>query len=123
MLIGDELIHPTLDKVKEATRLTSEIINNLDDLAIQELMGGTGDDIDNLFDVIYKESYNTLYGQVNPVKESSYQYLTKLTENIEETLRIENLNYFVVSVFPEFEMEWFHLEWGQFGMIYKKLCI
>lgn len=123
MIVDNDLKNPTLDKIKEATRLTSEIINNLDDLAIQELMGGTGDDIDELYNVIFKESYNTLYGEVTPVKESSYQYLTKLTDSIEETLRIENLNYFVVSIFPEFELEWFHLEWGQFGMMYKKLCI
>lgn len=113
----------TVNKLKETYRVASEIIENLDDYAIGELYGGSDGDIDGLFNNIVEETYNVLYGGAGLVKESDFYYLDKLTKSIEETMRIENLNYFILSCIPNFEMNWHHIEWGQLLMRYPKLCI
>lgn len=113
----------TLDKLEEVDRVVNEIVNNLDDVALKELTGGSIKDIDKIIDIMYEETYGVLYGSHGMVKESSYLYLEKLTDSIEETMRIENLNYFILSTLPEFDFQWFHYEWGQFAMRYRKLCL
>jgi len=114
---------PTIDKLRETYRVSQEIIENLDDLALAELCGGNGHDVDDLLAIINEETYRVLYGDGGTVKESSVNYLKKLSENIEETLRIENFNYFITSVLHEFEVNWHHLEWGDLVMHHNKLCV
>lgn len=113
----------TLGKLKEAVRITQEVFDNLDDAAIQQLLGGSAHDLDKLTEIILDEVYSAVFGKSGLIQESSLQYLDKLTDNLEETLRVENLSYFVLSALPEFHMEWFHLEWAQYVMKYKKLAI
>ncbi len=113
----------TINKLEETYKLAEEIIMNLDDGALYELQGGTEKDLGELFDNIVHEVYYILYGDEGYVKESNLQYLSKLASTTEETLRIENLNYFITSLLPSFEMNWHHVEWGELAAKYKKLCI
>lgn len=113
----------TVSKLRETYRVSEEIIENLDDLAIKELCGGDEKDIDRIYNNIVEETYSVLYGEQGFVKESTFQYLQKLSATVEETLCIENFNYFLTSVLTEFEINWHHLEWGDFLMQYDKLCI
>lgn len=113
----------TIEKLKEVHRVVQEIVNNLDERALYELSGGNLSDLDRIIDVMYEETYGTLYGTNGLVKESTYMYLEKLTDTIEETLRVENLSYFILSTLPQFDFEYFHMEWSQFVMRYRKLCI
>lgn len=111
----------TLNKLEDTFRIIDEIINNLDDDGVNELFGGTEKDIEKLFEILAEEVYNTVYGK-KPIA-YSFKHLEKLTETVEETLRIENLNYFITSVLPNFEMNWHHLEWGEVVHHYNRFCI
>ena len=113
----------TIGQLKETVRVTEEIINNLDPFAIKQLYECSDNDIDKLMETISDEAYRVLYGDLGVIKDSTFQYLDKLTESVEETMRVENLNYFIVSCMPEFELNWHHLEWGQYTMKYRKLAI
>src|ERR1035437_1374305 len=113
----------TITKLRETYRVAGEIIENLDDYAIGELYGGSEKDLGGLFDNIVEETYSVLYGGSGLVKESDFYYLDKLTKSVEETMRLENLNYFILSCIPNFELNWHHIEWGQLTMKHNKLCI
>src|SRR3990167_6721467 len=113
----------TISKLRETYRVAGEIIENLDEYAIGELYGGSEKDLNGLFDNIVEETYSVLYGNSGLVKESDFYYLDKLTKSVEETLRVENLNYFILSCMPSFELNWHHIEWGQLTMRHVRLCI
>lgn len=113
----------TIGQLNETNRIVAEIINNLSNEALGEMLSGTGSDVDNLFQTIYEETFKTLYGELGLVTDSSYFYLDHLSKSIEETFRIENINYFILSTMPEFEINWHHLEWGQMVMRLKKFGV
>jgi hypothetical protein len=127
--INSEIVNPfnncgeiiSIVNVKETYRIAEEVITNLGDGALNELLGGYDNDISKLYKNILKETYNFSFG--NFKKDDSYSYLSLLTASKEETYRIENFNYFVVSVMPEVDMFWYLLEWGQWLMRYKRLLI
>lgn len=114
----------TLNKLEETYTLAEEILTNLDDQALGELLGGTSADIDKLYDSILSEVYEVLYGKEGKtIEESNLQHLSSLSASVEETLRVNNINYFATSVLPNFEMNWHHVEWGNLVMAFKKLVI
>lgn len=112
----------SFEKMEDTFRIFEEILNSLDDEGIKELFGGYESDINEIYGVILEEIYNTLYGNKG-VLEFNHAHFDKLTETIEETLRIENLNYFITSVLSGFEMNWHHLEWGDVVQRYKKFAM
>ena len=113
----------TLTKLRETYRVVDSLIQSLDDAALGEIYGGCDNDVNKLFDVITKETYETLYGTGGLVKEDTFFYLERLTQNIDECFRVENLNYFIVTTLSDFEMNWHHLEWGQLSMLYRRLGV
>lgn len=123
-LNDDEYPFWTFDKMSETYRIAQEIIEQLTPEALAEIYSANSGDIDTLLDTIAKETYHTLYGnERKAIEASSLGYLDKLSESMEETLRCENLNYFITSVLPDFEMNWHHLDWGEIAMKYKLTCI
>lgn len=102
----------TLSKIEETVRISSEIIDNLTEEAIDELMKSSYErDIDKMFDTIITETYDTLYGKKDLITTAAFGYLDKLSKSVEETLRTENLAYFITSVLKDFEVNWHHLDW------------
>lgn len=123
---GEIEVPTTYNQLTETYNVVNDLITNLDDLAISELNGGMGGDLDTLMDELLRETYTVLYG--NPLKkrvatDGSYAYMKALNENIEETLRCSNLNYFISSVLTGFDINWHHLEWGQHVQQFNKLCV
>ncbi|HPI19310.1 MAG TPA: hypothetical protein PKY56_02980 [Candidatus Kapabacteria bacterium] len=120
----DEEIHVvTISKLQETYRIVDSIIEGLDDLALAELYGGGENDVGKIFDTIVGETYKALFGIGGIVKEGTFLYLDKLTKNIEETFRVEILNYFIASVLTDFEINWHHLEWGNICQTRLKFAI
>ena len=113
----------TLGQMKEVHKLTGEIINNLNPGALNQMLSGSEGDLDKLLGILNEESFNVLYGKAGLIKDANIMYLEKLQQSVEETFRIENLNYFIISVLPEFEVNWHHLEWGQIAMRWKKFAV
>lgn len=110
------------DQLTEGFRIVNEIVENLDDYGVQELLGGAEADVNKLYDVIFEETLLACYGKENNIK-ARLGYLDHLTENIEETLCIENLTYFITSKMPNFDLNWHHLEWGDVVQRYNKFNI
>lgn len=114
----------TYGKLEETYRIAGEIIDNLDDAAINEVIGSTDEKgLEQLFGTIINETYETLFGKHDKITTDAFGYLDKLTGNIEETLRCENINYFILSVLPEFDMNWHHIEWGDIVMMHNFFAV
>ncbi|MBJ7435856.1 MAG: hypothetical protein JHC54_08930, partial [Acinetobacter sp.] len=102
------------------------IIDNLDALALGEVLDGSGGDLDNLITILYEEIHRTIHYQdpsaalINP---GSFGYLEKFTATTIETLRCSNLSYFILDCLPEFHMNWHHIEWCNMLQIYRLLCV
>jgi hypothetical protein len=110
------------DKIEEAFRIFDEIIEGLDEYGIRELMGGSEADLDKLWNVIFESIISTLYGNDNTLGEK-LSYFDHVSEQIEEVLSIENLNYFILSKMPNFQMNWHHLEWGDVVQRYDRFAM
>lgn len=113
----------TLTKLTETYRIVEEIIANLEPEALSQIFSQCGNDFNHTYDILFDEAYRVLFGTRGVIKEAHLGYMDKLAENMEETLRIESLNYFLVSVFPEFDINWHHLEWGNMAQQYRRLAI
>jgi hypothetical protein len=111
--------------MSETYRIAQEIIEQLTPDALAELYNSVdASDVDKILDLIARETYHTLYsGNKAALEASSLGYLDKLNTSMEETLRCEDLNYFITSVMPDFEMNWHHIEWGEIAMKYNYTAI
>ena len=105
----------------ECTRNLDEIISTLDDGAILELYEGGGDDIDRMIDGMLTDVYHTIYTGNRDI-DFMPKYTDKLSENIEEILRCNNLTYFITSVLSDFQMSWHHIEWGDLVHHHNNFC-
>lgn len=106
----------------ECLRTADEIIETLDDRAIIEIFEGGSNDIDKILSGMYEDIYSTLYTGNRDI-DFMPKYPERLSENIEEILRCNNITYFITSVMPDFQMSWHHLEWGDLVHHHNKLCI
>lgn len=113
----------TIAQLEETFKTSMEVVENLDDAALSQLAGGNEADIDNVLNTILEETYSVLYGTKNLIKETNSKYIESLTDSLEEAMRKSSLNYFITSVLQEFQVNWHHLEWGQFVEQYSKLCV
>lgn len=107
----------------ECYRVVDDIIDNLDDRGLNQFFGGgMVKDIDTAISDIVSDVYGVMFtGNINI--DFRPNYVDNLTDTIEDALRKENLNYFISSVLPEFEMNWHHIEWGDLIMGCNKLGI
>ena len=118
--------HWDYDKLIETYRISQEIIEQLSPEAVNELFNATdGKGYEDILDTIVEETYNAIYGQNqrNAIQSSSLGYLDKLSDSFEESLRCSNLNYFITSVLPEFELNAHHILWGELIQKYKYLGV
>ncbi len=118
------------EELNEAFRVSKELIETLPPEAVKEMMGGYEKDLDLLLQSIVTETYQCMYGglhaaksQVGKFNPSSVHYLDKLTKSVEELLVQESLTYFLMSIMPDFEMNWHHVEWAESAQQYKYLCM
>lgn len=98
-----------------------QIIGGLDDLALNELLGGSEGDLDKLFYQIFNETQKALYPGVGPLQ--TFDYLDRLTRSFDEELKRISINYFISTVLPDFEMYIHHIEWGNLVQFYRFLGI
>lgn len=102
----------------------SNFIDLIDAKSLQEILDGTNSDINKVFNIILEETNNIL--NLKRFKDSDVSLLNQLPEvkrSYEEYLRKANLNYFVNSVLPNFEMNWHNIEWFNMIQLYQYLCI
>lgn len=116
-------------KINETFRVSEEIFKTLSPEAIMELTNSTDEKgLLNVFDTVLEETYGVLYGKhidknEKRITSETFGYLDKLTESVEETLRCENLIYFITSILPEFEIASHTLQWCEIYQLYKRAAI
>ncbi len=118
------------DELNEAYRVSKELIESLSPEALKQINGGYQKDLDKLLQTIVTETYQCMYGGLHSAKSdvgkfnsSSIHYLDKLSTSVEEILVQESLTYFLMSIMPDFEMNWHHVEWAEAAQSYKYICM
>lgn len=113
----------SIEQLRNINFHVGELVDNLDEEALQYIYSGTDGDIDKFINGIYKEVANAIYSAEGTSSIKNYKYFEMLGNNLEENLRCVSFNYFIGSVLPDFYMNWHHLEWGSLVQIYKWLCV
>ena len=112
----------SMSEVEDIFSVTEDIIQNLDEYAINELCEGYSWDIDKLFLDIVAES-NILINSGEGAKSFSFNYLEKLTDSLDNYLKDLSLSYFVSNCLSDFDMEPYHIEWFNMIQIYRFLVL
>lgn len=118
---GNLLLQTPMHRL-ECLNIVDEIIEGLDERGINELLEGSGGDLDFVIDNLVKDTFDVMYTGKTDI-DFSPKYTDRLSESIEEILRTRNLTYFITSVMPDFQLSWHHLEWGDLVQRHDKLCI
>lgn len=120
MFLGNK---STIKETEDILSFTEDIIDHLDDSALQELAGGSEKDINKILDVMMSEAQQVLTMPTEKLDVSKFDGLDPLANSLEETLRKESLSYFLLSTMPDFYLNVHHLEWGNLAQMYNKLCV
>jgi len=126
LTVDEKIRNLNIYQQKELFRIVDEIINSFDQHAVDEIFSGYSEDTDELLELIFNETYNSLYcnKRGNLVEmPSTFNYLENLTKQLDEQLKVHILNYFIISTMPDFEMNWHHIEWGNLCQMFKMLGI
>lgn len=123
-----DLNFKTLSQIEDTYTVMEDMINSLSDKALNEILGGCGNDLDNLFSLFSSNIFNILYGEEDgknfqKVNSSTFSYLNTLSNEVDEFFCLQNISYFATSVMPEFYMNYHHLEWGEIVHNRKYFCI
>lgn len=117
--IGEPVSLLTYDRAFE---LTEKVIDNLSDEALDEFMSGYENDVDFLIQNIMNEAVRVLTVPKKINKEKLH-YLSYLSKSIEETFRVNNIHYFVLDCWKDFQWGWHNIEWFNLFHLYPRLCI
>ena len=101
--VGNTLLSSPMHRL-ECLNVIDEIIDGMDDKGILELMQGSGGDLDWVLDNLMKDTYQVMYTG-DPNIDFAPKYTERLSQSIEETLRVKNLAYFITSVLPDFQTQ------------------
>lgn len=113
----------TLNQISSVYEVIEEIVENLDTVSLKEIYQGEDRDIDELIKILYEETSGVLFCKQGKIKNASFNYIDRLAETLEETLRKVSLNYFAISAMPHIDVNWHHLEWGNIIQLYRLISI
>ncbi len=102
------------DDYQSVFSVMESFLDNLDEYAIQELLGGNEKDVEKLLLAVAEETYQVISLNRTQFSKSSTEFLPHLTEGMEEHLRIQSFPFFITSCLPSFTLEWYHVEWASF---------
>ena len=113
----------TLQQLNQSYDFVSFFLENLDEEGYAELFSGNEKDVDKLLNIITEETGKIIHSKGGKIHNSSFHYLDALTTNVDDTLRKYNLNYFIESTLPWFDVNWHHVEWGNLVQLHQYLCV
>lgn len=100
-----------------------QMIDMMDERAINEMLSGDEKDLSKLLGIIEEEAINVFTSIPKPVTSDRYFDLTNLTRSMDESLKVLNYNYFKVTMLPDFYVGWHSIEWGNLVQIFPYLAI
>ena len=95
-----------------------QILHNLTPAAMKELLGGYGNDLDDLYRNMLQEAYRVTHVESDLIDPEAIDYLPQLETVMDETLKINSFNYFKTTMLPNFDMGWRNIEWGNLTQMY-----
>lgn len=107
------------DKIDE---YVVEIIKELPAPALNELLGGYGNDIEKLISSIREETRNVT-NMPRTLETEKFEYLSNVERSMDMSLRKLNYNYFKVSCLPNFRQGWRNIEWGNLFQLHKYVAM
>lgn len=113
----------SISQMKDVYDIVDDIITNLDEASVLELTKNGELSIDEVIDILVDETAGVIASTNSNLQTNTPNYLEKFTEQIEETLRCKSLNYFILSVLPDFILGWHNIEWSNLIQINRLLCV
>lgn len=98
-----------------------KIIEDLSPKALNQLLEGYNNDVDKMLKEILTQTEKTLYlGRT--LDSESLDYIENVKASMDTTLKIYSLNYFILTMLPNFRMSWRNVEWGNMTQLFPWSC-
>lgn len=89
-----------------------DIIDALDEPAINEFFSITGNDQEKILRTFHDVTEEVIYGGGQNIVSNQFMYMDAFTDRVDLMMKKLVLSYFITSTLPDFEVSWHHLEWG-----------
>lgn len=113
----------TLSQLQDVYDTVDQIVEHLDEAALNELMGGYEKDVDKVLNILVEEASAVIASNNRTMNTGAFGYLDRFADSVEETLRCRSFNYFILTTLPDFILGWHNIEWGNLVQMYRMLGI
>lgn len=97
------------------------ILGNLPERALNQILEGYGNDVDRMLNEMVYQAEKALYlGRTMDAE--SLSYVENVKASMDNTLKIQSLNYFIATMMPKFRLGWRNIEWGNLTQLYPWSC-
>jgi len=107
---------------REVYDLVQTMLGELSNEAVAELAQGNGNDVERVIDSLYLETRDVMSNGTRALQKDVFE-IEGFSDSVEETLRCRSLNYFTLTVLPEFIMGWHNIQWSDMIQMYRLLCV
>lgn len=118
-LDGKDLL--SVNQMNYLYNTVDRIIEDLSPKALNQLLEGYDNDIDKMLKEILTQAEKALYlGRT--LDSESLDYIENVKASMDTTLKIYSLNYFTLTMLPNFRMGWRNVEWGNMTQLFPWSC-
>lgn len=118
-LDGKDLL--SVNQMNYLYNTVDRIIEDLSPKALNQLLEGYDNDIDKMLKEILTQAEKALYlGRT--LDSESLDYIENVKASMDTTLKIYSLNYFILTMLPNFRMGWRNIEWGNMTQLFPWSC-
>lgn len=118
-LDGKDLL--SVNQMNYLYNTVDRIIEDLSPKALNQLLEGYDNDIDKMLKEILTQAEKALYlGRT--LDSESLDYIENVKTSMDTTLKIYSLNYFILTMLPNFRMGWRNIEWGNMTQLFPWSC-
>lgn len=118
-LDGKDLL--SVNQMNYLYNTVDRIIEDLSPKALNQLLEGYDNDIDKMLKEILTQAEKALYlGRT--LDSESLDYIENVKASMDITLKIYSLNYFTLTMLPNFRMGWRNIEWGNMTQLFPWSC-
>lgn len=118
-LDGKDLL--SVNQMNYLYNTVDRIIEDLSPKALNQLLEGYDNDIDKMLKEILTQAEKALYlGRT--LDSEILDYIENVKASMDTTLKIYSLNYFILTMLPNFRMGWRNIEWGNMTQLFPWSC-
>lgn len=121
MLEVSQPLHRNINQ-DDVYAIVEQVLRDLSNEAIDDLAQGSQGDIEKVIDLLVRETTDVLASGTRSLQKEVFA-VDSFSESVEETLRCRSMNYFTLTVLPEFIMGWHNIQWSDLIQIHRLLCI